>query len=101
MKIRQGNRDASGNWNHKSEAVSLKSPLVLIFSNRFVLEQEAVFSEMRALFPDGHLVFGSTSGEITGTSVLNNGLSYTAIEFEKASFEIVTHSILKEDKKQF
>lgn len=101
MRIKQGNRDASGNWNHKSEAVSLKSPLVVIFSNRFILEQEAVFSEMRALFPDGHLVFGSTSGEITGTSVLNNGLSYTAIEFEKASFEIVTHSILKEDKNSF
>ena len=101
MKIQQGTRDASGKWQHTDVATSLKAPLVLVFSNRFLLEDESIFTQLRAQFPDGHLVLGSTAGEITGTNVLSDGLAYTAIEFEKSAFEIVSASILEHNKESF
>ncbi|RXG30613.1 FIST signal transduction protein [Leeuwenhoekiella palythoae] len=101
MKIQQGTRDASGKWQHTDVASSLKAPLVLVFSNRFLLEDESIFTQLRAQFPDGHLVLGSTAGEITGTNVLSDGLAYTAIEFEKSAFEIVSASILEQNKESF
>lgn len=101
MKIQQGTRDASGNWQHTEVASSLKAPLVLVFSNRFLLEDDSIFTQLRAQFPDGHLVLGSTAGEITGTNVLSDGLAYTAIEFEKSAFEIVSASILEQNKESF
>ena len=101
MKIQQGTRDASGNWRHTDVATSLKAPLVLVFSNRFLLEDDSIFTQLRAQFPDGHLVLGSTAGEITGTNVLSDGLAYTAIEFEKSAFEIVSASILEHNKESF
>ena len=67
----------------------------------FLLEDDSIFTQLRAQFPDGHLVLGSTAGEITGTNVLSDGLAYTAIEFEKSAFEIVSASILEHNKESF
>ncbi|WP_116770854.1 FIST signal transduction protein [Maribacter litoralis] len=62
----------------------LKEPLVLVFGNRYMLEDEALFNEVRALFPEGHIVFGTTSGEIIDDNVLEGTVVLTAIEFEKS-----------------
>lgn len=62
----------------------LKEPLVLVFGNRYMLEDEALFNEVRALFPEGHIVFGTTSGEIIDDKVLEGTVVLTAIEFEKS-----------------
>lgn len=62
----------------------LKEPLVLVFGNRYMLESEHIFNEVRALFPEGHIVFGTTSGEIIDDKVLEGTVVLTAIEFEKS-----------------
>ncbi|MDP5043884.1 MAG: FIST C-terminal domain-containing protein [Leeuwenhoekiella sp.] len=98
MHIKQGSLDSEGNWSHLNSDVLLKNPLVLIFANRYVLEDEAIFNIMRDLFPDGHLIFGSTAGEILGSQVNDGGLAYTAIEFEKSSFNILSENILNHSK---
>ena len=74
MKISQGKRTKNGAWVLENEA-KLKKPLVLVFADRFILESNNVYDELRALFPDGELVFGSTSGEIMNTSVTEETLS--------------------------
>ena len=93
MKTVQLQRDSSGSWNYLSESITLNNPLVLILGNRFLLEKEGVYEEVRDLFPSGHLVFGSSSGEIVAGSVNDNHITITAIEFEKSSFEIQTFNI--------
>ena len=84
-------------WKYLSENIELKRPLVIIFGNRFLLEDDSVYDELRLKFPDGHLVFGSTSGDITAHFVDDESITVTAIEFEKSRFEIKTRNVLNSD----
>ncbi len=99
MKIVQASKLENQPWKFMQENTVLHNPLVLIFANRFLLEQEEVISDIRKQFPYDHLVFGSTSGEIMCCHVNENSISVTAIEFEKSSFEVITENILNFDKK--
>lgn len=68
-----------------NNSVALKEPLVLVFGNRYLLESNQIYAEVREMFPNGHIVFGTTSGEIIDDTVLDNSVVLTAIEFEKSS----------------
>lgn len=92
MKINQAQRTKNGEWEFK-KSETLVAPLVLIFGDRFLLESETIYEEIRELYPDGELVFGSTSGEIMETRVYEETITLTAIEFEKTTFKIVTENI--------
>lgn len=93
MKTVQIQRKAGGEWNYLSNQITLKDPLVLVLGNRFLMEKEHLYGEVRALFPSGHLVFGSSCGEIVAGAVNDEHITITAIEFEKSSFEIQTFNI--------
>ena len=77
-----------------TEQINLKEPLVLAFGNRYMLEDENIYAEIREIFKDGHIVFGSTSGNIISDSVDDECITITAIEFEKSTFKIKTSSII-------
>ncbi|WP_276167536.1 FIST signal transduction protein [Zobellia alginiliquefaciens] len=70
------------------ENQTLDNPLVLVFGNRYALEDKSLYNEVKELFPGGHIVFGSTAGEIIGDSVQQGSVSLTAIEFERCSFTV-------------
>ena len=86
MKIEQAIKIVNGPFVFDNERIQLTNPLVLVFGDRFMLEQEELLAEVKTIYPNGHLVFGSTSGEILGATVLDNSLTMTAVEFEKAQF---------------
>lgn len=88
MKIEQAIKTLNTSFVFEKERIVLNNPLVLVFGNRFLLESEGLYEEVRAIYPNGHLVFGSTSGEIIGCNVLDDSLTITAIEFEKAHYLI-------------
>lgn len=94
MKIIQALKVENQDWNYLQEKVTLKNPLVLVFANRFLLEDDAVIENVRKEFPYKHIVFGSTAGEILCCSVFDNSISVTAIEFEKSSFVVERQNIL-------
>jgi hypothetical protein len=94
MKIIQALKVENQDWNYLQEKVALKNPLVLVFANRFLLEDDAVIENVRKEFPYKHIVFGSTAGEILCCSVFDNSISVTAIEFEKSSFVVERQNIL-------
>ena len=94
MKIIQASKVENQGWNYLQKKVTLKNPLVLVFANRFLLEDDAVIESVRKEFPYEHLVFGSTAGEILCCSVFDNSISVTAIEFEKSSFVVERQNIL-------
>lgn len=99
MKTVQLKKTTHSDWEYLSEDISLKKPLVLIFGNRYMLESETILQEVRTLFPDGELVFGSSSGDITSQYVDDESITITAIEFEKGYFEIKTANVFKNNVK--
>ncbi len=98
MKTVQLQKKKAGNWEYLNEDIDLKNPLVLIFGNRFLLEESSIYKELRELFPTGHLVFGSSCGELVAGVVNNEHITVTAIEFEHATFEVKTININDADK---
>lgn len=94
MKTVQLKRRANTDWEYLTEKQSLKEPLVLVFGNRLLLDNDHILDEVRAIFKDGHLVFGSSCGDISSVSINDDSIVITAIEFEKSSFLIKTANIL-------
>ncbi|WP_378186560.1 FIST signal transduction protein [Aquimarina sp. W85] len=80
------------------EPQHLNNPLVLVFGNRFTLEDPLLYNQLRNFFPNGSIVFGSSAGEIMGNRVYDDSLTITAIEFEKSRYEVVRENILDHDK---
>ncbi|NJX14209.1 FIST signal transduction protein [Tamlana crocina] len=94
MKTVQLHKTKDGNWEYLSAKQQLKNPLVLVFGNRHLLEDNNIYNEMETLFPEGHIVFGSTSGDICSQAVADKGITITAVEFEKSTFVIKTCNIV-------
>ncbi|TVZ55863.1 hypothetical protein OD91_1135 [Lutibacter sp. Hel_I_33_5] len=101
MKTLQLKRDKNSDWQYVSKKNELKEPLVLVFGDRYLLEDENVYSDVRKLFPDGHIVFGSTSGNIYQNTVENESIIITAIEFEKTNFIIKSSNIVTSNLDSF
>jgi hypothetical protein len=99
MKLVQASKLEGQDWKFLQEKIELKNPLVLVFANRYLLEDENVIADIRKQFPYEHLVFGSASGEIISCNVNDNSISVTAIEFEKSSFVVKSGNVLNYDKK--
>lgn len=99
MKIVQASKLKNQDWKFLQDKKTLNNPLVLVFANRYLLEDDNVLADIRQQFPYEHIVFGSTSGEISSCNVNENSISVTAIEFEKSSFIIKSANILDYDKK--
>jgi len=59
MKINQAMRTKTGEWEFIQQT-PLNNPLVLVFGDRMLLEDEGIYDEIRKLYPEGEIVFGST-----------------------------------------
>ncbi len=92
MKIVQGIKKGKSAFELNSTE-KLKEPLVMVFGNRYMLEDASIYKQVSALFPDGHIVFGSTSGEIINEEVQERTIVLTAIAFEKSSFIVRTKNV--------
>ncbi|MFD1017344.1 FIST signal transduction protein [Winogradskyella rapida] len=97
MKTVQLVKHSQEDWVYVGKAQPLKAPLVLVFGNRLLLEDPLIYQEIKALFPDGHLVFGSACAEISLRTVNEDSITITAIEFEKSKFMIKTSNVLNTD----
>ena len=99
MKIVQLKKSKNDKLVYLSDKITLKEPLVLVFGNRFMLQDSNIYNEVREIFNDGHIVFGSTAGDITSEAVEDETIAITAIEFEKSTFSISTANVLNSDIK--
>lgn len=93
MKIVQAKKEKGANFIFITDKITLKDPLVLVFGNRFLLEEENLYQEIKEMFPNGNIVFGSTSGEIIEDKVSENTIVLTAIEFEKSSYLVKSKNV--------
>jgi len=101
MKIVQLVKHENKDWQYVLERQELQSPLVLVFGNRYLLESDSLYVEIKELFPKGHIIFASSCAEISSNTVNNNSITITAIEFEKSSFIIKTDNVLNKDLNSF
>jgi len=93
MKIIQALKHKNYDWEFLSEKQTLINPLVFVFGNRYMLESSIIYEEINTLFPNGHIIFGSTSGEIIEQSVYDETITLTAIEFEKSTFKVFRENV--------
>lgn len=94
MKTVQLKRGKNESWQYIGEQSTLVDPLVLVFGNRYLLEEPGIYEEIKSLFPDGEIVFGSSSGDISTGMVNENSITITAIEFSKTKFVIKTENVI-------
>lgn len=98
MKIIQASKFKNQDWKYSQEKIALNNPLVLVFGNRFLLEDADILQNIRDEFPYEHIVFGSTAGEIVSSNVNDNSISVTAMEFDRSTFVVERENILDYDK---
>lgn len=94
MKILQAIKMKGSTFNFIQDLKVLKNPLVLVFGNRYMLQDKDLYREVRTLFPNGHIVFGTTSGEIMDANVYDGTVVLTAIEFEKSTFLVKAKNVV-------
>ncbi|MCX5813015.1 MAG: FIST C-terminal domain-containing protein [Proteobacteria bacterium] len=66
----------------RGESLKSNAQLVCVFGTTAICEGFKVFQEIRELYPEAHILGCSTAGEICGTSVYDNSIVVTAIQFE-------------------
>lgn len=98
MKTVQLRRNIDTDWQYLGENIPLSKPLVLVFGNRYLLESNKIYQEIKEIFNDGEIVFGSSAGDISSHSVDDDGITITAIEFEKSSFAIKTVNVKNDNQ---
>lgn len=90
MKVIQLRKEKDKDWQFLTSFIKLENPLVLVFGNRKELENPKIYKAISEFFPGGHIVFASTSGNITGNFIDEDCITITAVEFEKSTFKVKT-----------
>ena len=98
MKVVQAYKKKNLDWYYLAEKTLLTNPLILVFANRLMLEDDSVLHDIRKEFPYDDIVFASTAGEVFNVEVLENTVTVIAIEFEKSTFVIKADNIFNHDK---
>lgn len=94
MKTEQKHWTAEGGWqNLKNENLGDSANLVTVFGSRALLEDSSKFDEVKAFYPNAHVVMGSTAGEIVEDLVYDDSLAVTAIQFEKTELKVASMDI--------
>jgi len=101
MKTVQLVKHKNQDWKYVSKNQKLSKPLVMVFGERFLLESPSIYEDIKALFPDGHIIFGSSCAEISSNTVNEDSITITAMEFEKSQFLVKTSNVLNSDLDSF
>ncbi|MBA0884241.1 FIST signal transduction protein [Flavobacterium undicola] len=73
---------------------SNKANLVLAFGERVLLDDILPYKKIKELYPEADIVICSTSGQISNTSLVENSIVATAINFEKTAIKVSEIDIL-------
>lgn len=91
MILEQITWNASKGWVRPLVSTGVKKPqLVLVFASSSQFKSPEQLINLQALFPGAGFMGCSTSGEIAGTSVVDDSIVATAIEFEKSTISFVS-----------
>ncbi len=87
-------RNGSFEQEKNDENLNFKdADLVLGFGARELVADPAVYSQVNEMFPVSKLLLCSSSGEINGTEVLDNTISFTVVKFSSTEIKSAEVSI--------
>ncbi|WP_248722634.1 FIST signal transduction protein [Seonamhaeicola sp. ML3] len=90
MKIVQLRKLKGQDWQSVTPFIELKEPLVMVFGDRKEFEEPRIYKAIEKFFPKGHVVFASSSGNVTSNSIDEDCITITAVEFERSEFKVRT-----------
>ena len=83
-----------GSWTvTKDNSLGDSANLVMVFGSRDLISDSSKFDEIKAMYPNAHIISGSTSGEILDDLVYDDTLVVTAIQFEKTAIKVASMNI--------
>ena len=88
MRIEQKLWRKTVGWSdHGPRVDGLMPQLLLVFGTHKCLQEEVRFEEIKGFYPDAHIFGCSTAGEICATSIFEDSIAITALEFEHTRIE--------------
>lgn len=88
MKVEEKYWTQETQWVDASKEKIAETPQwVLVFGSRILLEEGKRFAEVRAMYPQSHILCCSTAGEILDTQVRDNSIALAAVFFEKTTLK--------------
>ena len=94
MRIEQRRWSESNDWTLMEEAApGIDADLVLYFAASRLMEEAALRDDLRAAYPGAVLLGCSTAGEIGGTTVADDSVVATALDFEDSHVRAAYDSI--------
>lgn len=87
MRVEQHRWTQQEGWTTGNGSLGSAAQLVLVFGGTKVLRDPAHLTRLRTQYPNAHVVGCSTAGEICGTSVLDDSVTATAVEFEATQIQ--------------
>lgn len=83
-----------GSWTvTKDNSLGDSANLVMVFGSRDLISDSSKYNEIKAMYPNAHIISGSTSGEILDDLVYDETLVVTAIQFEKTAIKVASMNI--------
>lgn len=92
MKIEQTQWTAQKGWNPNPPGTLSDAQLVLIFGGTEIIKDSGKINEIKQQYPNAYVTGCSTAGEICGTTVADDSLVVTAVQFDSTRLE---HSSIK------
>src|SRR6266568_1563497 len=101
MKFEQKKYSEAKGWEVFSQAPLREAPqLVLVFGGRQLLEEGKEYETVVSWYPQSHIIWCSTAGEIIDTQVSDDSLVLTAIHFEKTTLAFTEADITQTDQSE-
>lgn len=89
MRVQQRSWTLTNGWDHASTwSPSPAASLVLVFGPRELLAHGEPIHDVHQAFPNAQVVGCSTAGEISGTTVSDGSLIFTAVEFDSTRVRV-------------
>ena len=90
MQVEQYSWTAEAGWKaEKDRGLSQKANLVLCFGGIDIVHNQERFDELTKMYPNAHIVMGSTAGEIIDQRVQDDTITASALYYEKTPLQFV------------
>lgn len=84
----------NGSWTvTKDNSLGEAANLVMVFGSRDLISDSSKYDEIKAMYPNAHIISGSTSGEILDDLVYDDSLVVTAVQMEKTELKVASMNI--------
>jgi len=90
MKVSQRNWSPENGWSSSSSLeTDSQAQLVLAFAGRSILGENSHYDELKAFYPNAHILSCSTAGEIEDTHITDETIIATAVFFKDTALRVL------------